>query len=702
MNVKITLAAIFLISPVLSQNIKYPSTNIQEHQDTIFEKVVDDPFQWMEKTSLKRDIWLEEQSVLLKKTKKSFFKYLGSIRYRLDRLSYVENKNYKKQGSKYYYLAYKDDFTSPVLVQKNKYTDEYGDIVIDPRSFAKRKEQITISGYKVNKAESHIVFSLSHSGSDWREVRIKNLNKDRYLDDVIKWVKYSPIYWKNNGFFYWKWKKPEKGKELLEQATHQKLYYHKINTKQEEDKLIFDSGEAFSRSSYKVTSDERYLLIYTFDETEDGYKKVILFKDLNANNDFKELLSYENEEGDYSIIEHLNNRFFIYTNNESNNGRVFSINPTTKEIANIIPEYNYKLDQVDIVNNKIICLLYKKGKYTLLIHDLNGKLLSKTSFDSGHEVALLEASNNDKELIYTVNSFYFPSIVYKLDLQNNSVDYISKTTIAYDHEKFETKFMHYKSKDGTYIPAYLTYKKGTNLTSGNAPVFLHGYGGFGSSMVPHFDPGYILFMKSGGVVVTPQIRGGGELGNKWHKDGIGLKKQNSFDDFIYAAKHLIKIKLTNPSKIAIHGGSNGGLLVGVCMVQEPHLFKVVVSEMGVFDMLRLENYGVGYLHHKEFGSITDSLEFQNLLGYSPYHNIEYTTNYPATLVITADHDDRVPPFHSYKFVAKLQQTSGKEPILLNVEKQAGHHGVSTLKSRYNHQAVMWSFIFTQLGMKPKG
>lgn len=700
MKALITLLVIFLIIPVYSQITSYPLTKIQTHQDTIFEQIIEDPYRWLEKPSLERDIWLEEQATLLKSAKKHSFEHLNSIRYRLSRLSYVENKSYNKQGSKYYYLAYRDNFSSPVLVQKKTYDEEYGDVVIDPRSFAKRKERVTISGYKVNKAESHIAFSLSHSGSDWQEVRIKSLKKNRYLDDVIKWVKYSSIYWKDDGFFYWKWKKPEKGYELLQQITHQSLYYHKINTKQEEDKLIFNSGEALGRSIYKVTSDEKYLIIYTFKQTDNGLKKIILFKDLNTNNDFEELLSYENEEDGYGIIEHLNDRFFIYTNNESNNGRVFSINPTTKEITNIIPEYNYQLNRVDIVNNKIVCLLYKKGKYILLIHDINGKLLSELRFDSGHEVALFEASNNDKELIYTVNSFYFPSVVYKLDLETNSVDYISKTEITYDHEKFETKFIHYKSKDGTYIPAYLTYKKGTNLTSGNAPVFLHGYGGFGISMLPHFDPGYILFMKSGGVVVTPQIRGGGELGEKWHKDGIGLKKQNSFDDFIYAAKNLIKIKLTNPSKIVIHGGSNGGLLVGACMTQQPHLFKAVVAEMGVFDMLRLENYGAGYLHHKEFGSITDSVEFKNLLGYSPYHNIKQTTSYPATLVITADHDDRVPPFHSYKFVAKLQQTIGKELILLDVEKQAGHHGVSTLKSRYKHQAVMWSFIFTQLGMKP--
>lgn len=354
-----------------------------------------------------------------------------------------------------------------------------------------------------------------------------------------------------------------------------------------------------------------------------------------------------------------------------------------------------------IFDNKLVCLYYKDGKYTLVVFDLQGEAVRTLTFEEGYTVSGFSGNNNDNEVLYYVRSFYCPTAVYKMNLTQGTIETLSQTKILFDHTQFETRLVKYKSKDGTRIPMFLTFKKGENLSTGDRPVLLYGYGGFGATLVPHFDAAYVQFLESGGVLATPQIRGGGEFGDYWHEQGKNLNKQNSFDDFIAAAEFLINIKMTNPSKIAIIGGSNGGLLVGAVLTQRPELFAVAIAEMGLFDMVRYDNFGIGWVHHDEYGNPADSVEFLNLLSYSPLHNLKKGVRYPPTLLLTADNDDRVPPLHSFKFLATLQHNAdGSIPYLMHMAKKAGHYGSSALEGEIDTSALKYTFIMMHLGMKP--
>ncbi len=695
-----TVVLILVCSLSNAQTFEYPTAPTSQQHDTIFGKIVADPYRWMEQPSLTLDYWLEEQSKFSKKYLRQNLKYYYKVKNDLINYGYVEHNPVIKEGNKYYFYQYNDHYSNHTLQQQNSYDSASNTTVVNPARFKNNNENIIINNFKVSSNEQFLAFSFSRSGSDWREIRIKDLKKRQYLKDEILWVKYSDIYWKGDGFFYWKYNKPSPELILLEQATGQKLYYHKIGTNQDQDLLIFDSGQKYLNSSFQVTSEEKYLILYTKTKSKTKNNKVILIKDLENELDFEELYVYPEDGSSFSVLDFVEDKFYIMTNYQANNYRILSLNITTKEIQEVISEYNYVLQDVNIIFNKIVCIYYGKGINILMVFDLEGNPLVKEVFEEGLHIYGIDGTNRDIDTLLFLRSFFIPTVVYKINLVDNTLDLVDKTAIGYDYKLYETRFLRYKSKDGTYIPMYITYKKGTDLTSGDNPVLMYGYGGFGSSLLPHYDPGYILFLKSGGVLVTPQIRGGGELGKKWHEDGKKLKKQNSFDDFIFAAQHLIKSKITNPNKIVINGGSNGGLLVGAVMTQKPNLFKAVVSEMGVLDMLRLEQYGIGYVHHNEYGSIYDSIECNNLMRYSPYHKIKNDQRYPATLVVTADHDDRVPPFHSYKFVARLQATSNNIPFILDVQSQSGHHGSSLLFKEYHHEAVKWGFIFEQLNMRP--
>lgn len=680
---------------------KYPQTNKAIQYDTIFGEVVYDPFRWMEEPSVEVNNWLEIQADLLSQYKRKELKHYSSVYNDLVTYSYVDFKPLIKQGSSFYFYKYNSYYSSPSLYQQRGYNTNNWSIV-DIDKFEEKGERVSITNFKVSLDEKYLAFSLSRSGSDWREIRVKDIDKGKYLEDLIKWVKYSDIHWKGDGFFYWKYDTPEKGFELLEKVKNQQLYYHKVGTKQEEDELIFEIEEQeYFNSSFEVTSDKRYLIVYTFQKIHDEWKKVILIKDLELESQLENLLVCPNEDNNFSIIDHIGGKLYLTTDFEANNYRILSIDVKSKEIIEVIPEYDQLIEKANIISNKIVCLFYSEGKYLLAVFDLGGNPLVTDQFDEGFHVSGFDGNNDDEESLYFVRSFYFPTIVYRINFRENTIKLLSETKILYDHKQFETRYLKYESKDGTWIPMYLTYKKGIDLTSGINPVLLYGYGGFGVSLVPHYDPGYILFLKSGGVLATPQIRGGGELGTSWHEAGKILNKQNSFEDFISAAEFLIQCRITNPSKIAINGGSNGGLLVGAMITQRPELFKAAIPEMGVFDMLRFERFGIGYVHHEEYGSASDSLEFLNLLKYSPYHNISNEENYPATLVITADNDDRVPPLHSYKFASRLQETSNTIPYLLNLQTQAGHYGSSILQDKHYHEALKWSFIIENLGMKLK-
>ena len=697
------LTTFFLCSWFLAlsqEAYEYPKPTKANQYDTLFGKAIHDPYRWMEKPSAQVDEWLSSQAGLLTRYKRKQLKIYPAVYNDLRSYGQVDYKPLIKQGKSFYFYQYNSYYASPALYRQPSYNGNSW-MVLDPRLFEQKGETVSIMGFQVSPDERYMAFSLSRSGSDWREIRVKDIPKGKYLDDVIKWVKYSSIYWHGDGFFYWKYEVPESGQELLAMVKNQQLYYHKVGTTQEEDQLIFEIGKAFFNSAFEVTSDQKYLVLYTFEKIKDEWKKVIMLKDLEKGTDFETLLEYPKEEVHFSLIDHIDGKFYLLSDYEASNSRILSMDLATKELVEVVPELDQTIEEINIIANKIVTLYFSEGRYIVAVFDLEGKPLATEALDVGFDVSGFEGTNNDTESLYFVRSFYFPTVVYKINFEENKIELLSETGINYDHKQFETQYVKYKSSDGQEVPMYLTYKKGTDLKSRNNPVLLYAYGGFGVPLTPHYDQGYILFLKSGGILATPLIRGGGEFGNDWHDAGRLLNKQQSFDDFTAAAVYLIQTRVTNPQKIAINGGSNGGLLVGAALTQRPELFKAAVPEMGLFDMLRYDRFGINYIHRDEYGSPRDSTEFLNLLGYSPYHNIRPEKKYPATLVITADNDDRVPPLHSYKFLSRLQETSSEAPFLLKLETEAGHYGASTLNDSYSTEALKWSFILTQLGMKPK-
>ncbi len=692
---------IFLSFEIYSQSYTvYPVAPKVNQADTFFGEIVDDRYRTLETQNEETRKWIISQEKLLTQYKKKELKLFSSIYNYLYSYNYSNYKPLIKKGKNFYFFKYQDFYSSPSLYRQATYLGN-SSLIINPQQFATENEILNITNFEVSSNENYLAFALSESGKDWRTIKIRDNEKAKFLDDEIQWVKYSNIKWFKDNFFYWKYDKPKEGYELLEKVKNQKLFCHKINTPQENDTCIFEIPEKeLSHSEFELTSDEKYLILYTFKRNERLWEKTILYKNLETNSQFETLLSYPDKKTEYSIIDNIDNKFYILTNYHSKNYKIISYDVNTKDTTEIISENDYLLEQAGIIAHKIIAVYYKDGKFKLNIFDLKGNNLFEKSFNTGYQLSGFQGNNNDTETTFFVSSFYFPADVYKLNLIELSTKLLSEKQITYNYDNFETQFIKYPSKDGTLIPMYLTYKTGTDLQSGNNPVLLFGYGGFGLSLYPHYDAGYLMFINSGGILAAPQIRGGGELGSEWHDAGRKLNKQNTFDDFISAAEYLIHTNVTNPNKIAINGGSTGGLSVGACLTQRPDLFKTAVIEMGVLDMLRYDKYGIAYIHHQEYGSVSDSVEFFNLLKYSPLHNIKVGTKYPATLVITAENDDRVQPFHSYKFIAKLQELSiTTNPYLLYLQKKSGHYGPSTLEGKLNVSAFKYSFIFSQLKMK---
>lgn len=686
-------------SPAQVSYVQIEPHEINQH-DIIHGQHITDPNRWLETPSSKShkvSNWLDSQQNILSRYRK-ILKNRKAVYNRLRTYSSTEVKHLIKQGESYYFYQYNSNSDSPALYrQPSLYGNSW--MVIDPREFEEKGEAVSIESFQVSPDEKYIAFSLSRAGSDWREIRFKDVKKGKYLDDSITGVKFSDIQWHENGIYYWNYERTDWEQEPVAGFKNQRLNYHKLGTQQEEDELAFDLGETFSYSTFEVTSDQKYLVLHTFEEVEEGWQKVIMVKDLEAKTDFEVLFEFPDYEANFSLIDHKEGRFFLVTDFEANKSRLVSVSLADQSLVEVIPENDQTLEEVNIVDDKIVTFCFREGRYIIDFFNLEGKLLHTEQLDAGYHISKYAGSDNDKQSLYYIRSFYSPKAVYRINTEEHRLERLSKSDRKSNEDLFETIYVKYLSNDGMEVPMYLTYKKGTDLSAGNNPVLLYAYGAFGVSLKPHYDEGYILFMNSGGILATPLIRGGGDFGNEWHDAGRLLNKQQSFDDFIAATEYLIQTGVTNPEKIAINGRSNGGLLVGAVMTQRPELFKVAVPEMGLFDMLRYNQFGDSQLYYHEYGTPEDSTQFINLQKYSPYHNICPGNQYPATLVIAAENDGRTPAIHSYKFVSQLQTTSDETPFLLYLEKNAGHDGPATLKEHFSTQAFKWSFILHQLGMK---
>ncbi|MBN8704070.1 MAG: S9 family peptidase [Bacteroidetes bacterium] len=692
MRLLFLLAIILFSEQIYSQRLDYPKTHKENVLDTFFNKIVIDEYRWLENIndSICKE-WVDQQNILTKnEIKKAAIKHNSN--FLIDKYAYVDYDNPIKHKDYYFKLSFYDNFGVPALFVQNSFKDD-PTILVDP-NFISTKDNILIEDYEVSLNSKYLAYQFSRNGSDWCEIKVVNIKTGIHKDDHLKNVKFSTIAWKDDGFYYSKY--PDNG---IGKTQGQEVFYHQLGTEQEADKLVFkraNNPDAYFEIC--TTSDERFFILKEVDEKNSIIN--VYYIDFQSKTPVLQPLMIKLPiKDDLSILDNNGTDLIAFTRRDGNNGMIIKLNPTNPRIwKTVVPEYSSALlMEVKLLEDKIITVYLSNGKQQIVFFDYQGNELQVIPISFGFSVSGFNGEKTDKELLFSFEGYTKPKMVYILNTQNFELNPLRETVVNFDFKQFKVKELEYESFDGTKVPLSMVYKNEINL-NGNNPTLLKAYGGFGVIEKPHFDEGIVHFLNSGGIFAFANIRGGGDKGKVWEIQGRGKNKPNSFKDFIAAAEYLIKEGYTSPDKLAITGGSNGGLVVGVAMTQRPELFKVAVPVVGVFDMIRFENFTVGNVHTDEFGSVKDSVGFTNLYSYSPLHNIKDNVNYPATLIMTSEFDDRVPPLHSYKFAAKLQNRQAQEnPILLRVEKGAGHSGAfNSFKSLLKEKSDMYDFILYHL------
>lgn len=677
--------------------LTYPVTKKIEQVDAYFGVKVEDPYRWLEDEQ-SEDIknWVEEQN-------KVTFSYLENIPFREKlRQRITEVYNYPKYSSPFrageYYFFYKNDGLqnqSVIYIQKG--LDGEPEVFIDPNQLSEDGTiRIRLVGF--SNDDRYVNYSRSEAGSDWQELHVMEIESKKELSDRIQWVKFSGASWHGDGFYYSGYDKPEEGQELTARNKFQKIFYHKLGDPQEKDTLIYeDKDHPFRYKWVDVTEDEKYMFLSV---TEGTHGNELYYKNLTVEGmELQPLI--QGFEYDSYVIDSVGDEFLVYTNMDAPNYKVVLIDPQNPDKENwqtIIPEKSDVLRGANAVGGQLFCRYLEDASTKIYQHDLSGKLIREIELPALGTASGFYGKRDEEILFYTFTSFIFPSTIYKYDLSTGETEVFHESEVKFNPEDFVAKQVFYTSKDGTRVPLFIVHKKGLEL-NGDNPTYLYAYGGFNISMTPYFSPTNVVLLENGCIYAMACLRGGGEYGEEWHRAGMLFNKKNVFDDFIAAAEYLIEEKYTSKDKLAIAGASNGGLLVGACMTQRPDLYKVALPAVGVMDMLRYHKYTVGWGWAVEYGSSDEEEHFKNLYAYSPLHNIKEGISYPSTLVTTADHDDRVVPAHSFKFIATLQKKhKGKNPVLIRIETRSGHGASSTTK-RIEEITDKYAFMFYNMGIE---
>lgn len=683
-----------LVEHILAQGIQYPIARKSEIVDTFFNNYfIKDEYRWLEDVDCEEaKSWRIEEENISKKYLSRASNQNSSLT-TIDKYAYTEYSNPLKKGNYYFKKMIYDNLTSPALYFQYSLNDEDEKLLVDP-NFISNKDKITLKNYSVSKNSEWLVYEYSRNGSDWAEARIVSLKTGIEKKDHLTNLKFSEIAWKNDGFYYCTFPQTDK----FSATKGQKVFYHKLGDEQFKDSLIFQRNDTNNEFDFFTTSDERFFILTDHNVKTEAIS--IFYIDFNSKE--PHLLPFlTNLKYNLNILDNHDDKFIAYTDYKANNGALVELDPANPyKWKTIIPEFT-KAQLLNIIplKDKIIAIYQTNYHPLMLLVNYEGEELFKMAFPVGTSVGEFSGNSGDEELLYNYTSYTIPPIVYKFNTKTYSRKLTNSTQVNFDYDKIEYKETEYEGKDGTKIPLLLIYKKGIKLDGSN-PCLLNAYGGFGIIQRAQFDPGIVYFVEEGGIYAFANIRGGGDGGKSWSDAGSGLNKQTSFDDFISAAEYLIKSGYTNSKKLASTGGSNGGLVVAASAIQRPDLFKVVVPNVAPLDMLRFEKFTVGHFHIDEYGSTEDSLSFTKLLSFSPLHSIKEDINYPAFLVMTSDNDDRVPPLHSYKFVARLQNRKAQtNPILLRVEKKAGHNGGNNLVSWLKEDGDKYGFIMKILNEK---
>ncbi len=680
----------------------YPKARKGDQIDDYHGVKVADPYRWLEDPdSPESRKWIEAENKLTF----GFLKTIpqrAAIQKRLTELwDYERFGTPSKKGGRYF-MSKNDGLQNHSVYYTMKSLDDKPQVLLDPNTFSK-DGTVALGGMAISEDGNFVAYAKSASGSDWRDWYVRNISTGKDLDDHLEWVKFSGAAWTKDsrGFFYSRYDAPEEGKELQNANYFQKLYYHQLGTPQSKDVLVYERQDhkdwGFGGS---VTDDGRYLIISVWRGTEQN--NLVFYKDLTKK-DSKIVELISKFESSYSFVDNDGSTFWFLTDNEAPKSRVIAIDitkPDKTQWKEIIPRARENLRSVSAVGDHFIASYLQSAQSLIKVFDMKGELVRKVELPGIGTAGGFGGRRDDPETFYSFSGFTDPGTIYKYDVTTGKSEIFRRPKVDFNPDDYITRQFFAYNKDGTRVPIFVTHRKDVQRGDSN-PTYLYGYGGFNIPITPRFSVANLVWMEMGGIYVSANIRGGGEYGKKWHLDGCKLKKQNCFDDFIAAAEWLFEYHFTSPEKLAIGGGSNGGLLVGACITQRPDLFAAAIPAVGVLDMLRFQKFTIGWAWVSDYGSSDNPDEFKALYKYSPLHNVKPGTTYPATLIMTGDHDDRVVPAHSFKFAATLQKAqTGDNPTLIRIQTEAGHGAGKPTSMIIEEVADKWAFLVKTLEMKP--
>ena len=686
--------------PLPLMKVNYPETKTIDHTDNYFDSIVPDPYRWLEDDrSTETGEWVKSQNEVS-------FDYLnkipfrGAIRERLAKLWDYEKYSAPFKEGDYTYFYKNDGLQNQYVLYRQK-GENTPEVFLNPNDFS-TDGTTSLAGIDFSLDGTRAAYQISEGGSDWRKVIVLDAMSKNMLEDTLLDVKFSGLAWKGSeGFYYSSYDKPKEGSALSGKTQYHKLFYHTLGTPQSADLLVF-GGEKTPRRSIGafVTEDQQYLVITAAVSTSGNELYIKSLK--NSNAPIVNVINHFDKE--HQVVHSEGDWIYIYTTLQAPNGRLVKVKASNPAPENWIDVISERKEPLSIsTGGGYFFASYLKDALSLVEQvDLNGKVVRTISLPGKGTASGFSGKWKDPVLYFTFTSYTQPATIYSLEIKTGKSSIYKESKVDFNPADFESKQVFYQSKDGTKVPLIITYKKGLVL-NGKNPTLLYGYGGFNISLTPGFSTSNIVWMENGGVYAVANLRGGGEYGEDWHVQGTKMRKQNVFDDFIAAAEYLIKEKYTAKEYLAISGGSNGGLLVGAAMTQRPDLFKVALPAVGVLDMLRYHQFTAGAGWAFDYGTAQDSPEMFNYLkGYSPYHNLKEGVTYPATLVTTADHDDRVVPAHSFKFAARLQKAhKGDSPVLIRIETNAGHGAGKPPAKIIDEQADKWAFTFYNMNVPVK-
>jgi len=662
-------------------------------------QAVPDPYRWLEDLDSEQTrAWIEAQNRLT-------FDYLQRIPARqrlLERLRQLWNyEKYSqpfKEGNRYFYFK-NDGLQNQSVLYTQESLEGEARVLLDPNTLSE-DGTVALSGIAISRDGRYLAYGLSRSGSDWQEWKVRDIETGEDLPDHLRWIKFSGASWTldGQGFFYSRYDEPAPGSEYESANYFQKLYYHRLGTPQSEDLLVYHRPDQKEWGfAGGVTEDGDYLIISVWRGTDP--KNLLFYKDLrDPSSPVVELI--REFQAEYAFVGNDGSRFWLLTDLQAPRRRLVAIDlDNPGQLQEVIPEAEETLQGVSLIHNQFVAFYLKDAHTQIRTFALDGTYLGEIPLPGLGSASGFGGKRHDTETFYTFTSFTTPPTIYRYDFTSGRSTLFRQPQVDFDPQAYEVQQVFYASQDGTRIPMFLVHRRGLART-GDHPTLLYGYGGFGISLTPSFSVGLVAWLEMGGVYAQPSLRGGGEYGEAWHQAGTKLNKQKVFDDFIAAAEWLMANGYTNPSKLAIAGGSNGGLLVGACLTQRPDLFAAALPAVGVFDMLRFHKFTIGWAWISEYGSPEDPEEFKALYAYSPLHNLKPGTAYPATLITTADHDDRVVPAHSFKFAAALQAAQGgSQPILIRIDTKAGHGAGKPTAKLIEETADRWAFLVQVLGIQ---